>query len=79
MIIQICDICNKEVKQLNTIVMYKQPIEYCDKCKEKVQKKLKEFENEVKFQRELMNASLRKKEMNLMKSLQKSIDKKVKK
>lgn len=79
MIIQICDICNKEVKYLNTIVMYKQPIEYCDKCKEKVQEKLKEFENEVKFQRELMNASLRKKEMNLIKSLQKSIDKNVKK
>ena len=69
MIIQICDICNKEVKQLETIVMYKQPIEYCDKCKEKVQEKLKEFENEIKFEREVMNASLKSKEKKYIKSL----------
>lgn len=69
MIIQICDVCNKEVKQLETIVMYKQPIEYCDKCKEKVQEKLKEFENEIKFEREVMNASLKSKEKKYIKSL----------
>lgn len=69
MIIQKCDICLEEVKQLNTIVMYKQPIEYCDKCKKKVEEKVKEFENEINFERELMNVSLKSKEKKYIKLL----------
>ena len=69
MIIQKCDICLKEVKQLNTIVMYKQPIEYCDKCKEKVEEFVREFSREINFEREVMNASLRSKERDYIKEL----------
>ena len=69
MIIQKCDICLKEVKQLNTIVMYKQPIEYCDKCKVKVEEFAREFGKEINFEREVMNASLRSKEREYIKEL----------
>lgn len=69
MIIQICDICNKEVKCLETIVLYKKPIEYCDKCKEKVEEFAREFSKEINFEREVMNASLRSKERDYIKEL----------
>ena len=69
MIIQICDICNKEVKHLNTMVLYKQPIEYCEKCREKVQEVVEEFKKELDFEREVMNVSLKNKEKKYIKSL----------
>lgn len=38
MIIQQCDICKRKVPILDTVVLYKKSIDYCEKCKNKVEK-----------------------------------------
>ena len=71
MIIQICDICCKEVKNLNTLVLYKQSLEYCDKCSEKAKELQKEFKKELDFELEIMNNSMKEKEKKIIKKYRK--------
>lgn len=71
MIIQKCDICLKEVNYLNTIVLYKQPIEYCNKCKKKVEETVREFKKEIDFENTMLDNSLKKKENKYINNLKK--------
>lgn len=78
MIIQKCDICLKEVNYLNTIVLYKQPIEYCNECRKKVEEAVQEFKKEIDYENTMLDNSLKKKENKYINNLQKSLDKKTK-
>lgn len=71
MIIQICDICGKEVKNLDTIVLYKQPIEYCEKCQKKIETVAIMFKNELKVQNQIMSIALKNTERKMIKELMK--------
>lgn len=77
MIIQVCDICKNEVNNLETIVLYKVPIDYCTKCTKKVHQAVFNFRHEIEYETKMMNDSLRKKEKEYLKSLQKPLDKKI--
>lgn len=37
MIIQKCDLCNKEVEKVNTMVLYNKSFDYCKDCEEKAE------------------------------------------
>lgn len=69
MIIQKCDICLREVDNLHTIVLYKTPIEYCDKCNKKVEELAKEFKKEIDFENTVLDATLKQREKSYISEL----------
>lgn len=69
MIIQKCDICLKEVDTLHTIILYKQPIEYCNKCSKKIEELAKEFKKEIDFENTVLDATLKQKEKSYISDL----------
>ena len=76
MIIQKCDICLREVDNLNTIVLYKQPIEYCNKCNKKVEELAKEFKKEIDFENTVLDATLKQREKTYISDLKRRVKKK---
>ena len=46
MIIQKCDICNREVPILDNIILYKKPIDFCNRCRDKIEKAKQEYKKE---------------------------------
>ena len=74
MIIKKCDVCNKEVNNLNTIILYKKSIDYCNECKIIVEQMVSDFQKDVDFENVMMDNSLRKKEKKYLKKIK--VDKK---
>ena len=70
MIIQKCDICKREVPIIDTIVLYKKPIDYCERCRNKVEKIKQEYKQELEYQYCILDSRLRSKEKNLIKNLE---------
>lgn len=73
MIIQKCDICLKTVKSLETIIIYKQSIDYCSKCKNKIEDIIEKFKKDANFEKELMYANLKRKEKDYIRQIKKEI------
>lgn len=69
MIIQQCDICKREVPILDTVVLYKKPIDYCERCKNKVEKIKQEYKKEMEYEYCVLDSRLKSKERNLIKNL----------
>lgn len=69
MIIQKCDICNREITIFDTIVLYSQPIDYCRECKEKAEKIKQEYKREIECQIIILESKLKTKEKNVIKEL----------
>lgn len=69
MIIQKCDICNREVTILDTIVLYSKPIDYCRECREKAEKIKQEYKRELECQIIILESKLKTKENNIIKKL----------
>lgn len=70
MIIQQCDICKREVPILDTAVLYKKSIDYCEKCKNKVEKAKKEYKREIEYEYSILDSRLKSKERKLIENLQ---------
>ena len=70
MIIQQCDICKRKVPILDTVVLYKKSIDYCEKCKDKVEKIKKEYKKEMEYEYCVLDSRLKSKERNLIKKLE---------
>ena len=68
-----CDVCGEEVARLNTLVLYRKKIDYCDNpnCHRKALKLRKELEKEVKVQNIYFNSALKKKENQLIRDINK--------
>lgn len=66
MIIRKCDICNREVSILDTMVLYTKPIDYCCKCKEEAEKIKQEYKQEVEYENATLDSRLRSKERNII-------------
>lgn len=68
-----CDICGKQDVKINTLILHKKKIDYCndEKCIEKVGNIKKEFEREVKVQNIYFNAALKQKENELIRNINK--------
>lgn len=69
MIIQKCDICNREVTILDTIVLYSKSLDYCRECKEKAEKIKQAYKREIECQIIIMESRLKAKESNIIKEL----------
>lgn len=69
MIIQKCDICNREVTIFDTIVLYSKPIDYCRECREKAEKIKQEYKREIECQIIILESRLKAKETNILKEL----------
>ena len=70
MIIQQCDICKWKVPILDTVVLYKKSIDYCEKCKNKVEKARQEYKREIEYEYCVLDSRLKSKERNLIKKLE---------
>lgn len=71
MIIYKCDVCGRTTSELQSYVFYKSKVDCCSMCEWKVKDKIKEFKKEVKYENEIFDASLRRKENKLIKELKK--------
>jgi len=69
MIIQKCDICNREVTIFDTVVLYSKPIDYCRECRGKAEKIKQAYKREVECQMIMLESRLRAKESNIIKEL----------
>ena len=69
MIIQKCDICNREVTIFDTIVLYSKPIDYCRECREKAEKIKQEYKKEIECQIIMLESKLKLKETEIIKQL----------
>lgn len=70
MIIQQCDICKREVPILDTAVLYKKSIDYCERCKNKVEKVKQEYKREIEYEYSILDSRLKSKERKLIENLQ---------
>ena len=75
MIIQKCDICNREVLALDTMILYKRPIDYCYKCKEEVEKMKQEYKREIEYENVMLDSRLKSKEKNIISKVKQKYDK----
>lgn len=71
MIIRKCDICRREVPILDTVVLYKKPIDYCERCRDKVEKVKQEYKRELEYEYCILDSRLKSKEKNLIEKLEK--------
>ena len=44
-----CDLCEKKVKQLESIVLYKTKLDYCENCKTEANKIRKAMANSIEY------------------------------
>ncbi len=69
MIIQQCDICKREVPILDTLILYKKPIDYCERCRSKAEKLKQEYKREIEYEYCILDSRLKAKEKELIKRL----------
>lgn len=66
MIIQKCDLCNKIVPYLDTVVLYKRSFDYCKDCKKEAEKIMEEYNKEIKYENVILDSRLKSKEKNII-------------
>lgn len=66
MIIQKCDICNRECLISGTIVIYKRYIDFCFSCKGEAEKIKESFKKEIDFEFSILDSRLRSKENKMI-------------
>ena len=71
MIILQCDICKNETKKIDTLVLYKKSIDYCENCKDKANKVREQFKREVKYENVVFDSWLKSKEIKILKEITK--------
>lgn len=66
-----CDICGKEDLDINTLILMRKKIDYCNnmRCMKKVKEIRKELEKELESQKEMLYAALKRKEKELLKKI----------
>lgn len=69
MIIQKCDICNRETTIFDSIVLYSRPIDFCRECREKAEKIKQKYKREIECQIIMLESRLKSKESNIIKEL----------
>lgn len=69
MIIKKCDICNKEAKELETIVLYKNKFDHCKNCEKEANKIIESFRREIAYEAVIIDSRLKSKERDILKKL----------
>lgn len=70
-IIKKCDICGKDISDINTLVLFKKKIDYCKnpKCIRKAMKIKTAMERELDYQKHMLCIAMKSKENNLIKTI----------
>lgn len=66
MIIFKCDLCNKQVEGIESIVLYKTRLDYCQDCKTKAKKIKRVVANSIKYYKEQMEKKIEESEKNTL-------------
>lgn len=62
MLIYKCDICKKEVSDIETLVLYREKIDYCKNCEAKADKICKAIRNSIDYYADIFDKDLKKAE-----------------
>ena len=70
-IIKKCDICGKDIDEVNTIILFKNKIDFCEspKCIKKAKKIKQIIERELDYQRKMLSISMKNKEKQVLKTI----------
>jgi hypothetical protein len=66
MIIYKCDLCNKEVRRIDTLVLYKHTIDYCEECRVKAKVIRNAMKHSIDFYKEEANKNIEQAEQNIL-------------
>jgi hypothetical protein len=66
MIIYKCDICRKEAEKIESIVLYKTTLDYCEKCKTKANKIRKAMANSIAYYKNEADKQIIEAEKNIL-------------
>jgi hypothetical protein len=66
MIIYKCDICKKQVNNIESIVLYKTKLDYCESCKTKANKIKKAMANSIEYYNSEANKQISEAEQNII-------------
>lgn len=64
-----CDLCGKKTKNLNSIILYKKSIDYCNDCKNKAKEIKKEFKKQIQEEYLWFERTVEKIERNFYKGI----------
>lgn len=68
MIIFKCDICGMQTNKLDSVILYKKKIDFCEDCRETAENFRKNFEKELIYMNKEHDLDLRQMENNFIKS-----------
>ena len=68
-----CDLCGNDDRNLNTLFLYREKVDFCNnvKCKKKAYELEKQFRREVNYENKMFDYALRHKEKKLLKNIKK--------
>lgn len=66
MIILKCDICKKQVDDVESIVLYSNKIDYCKKCRNQAMKKMAIMKESMKYFYDIADQNIREAEKNII-------------
>lgn len=66
MIIFKCDLCNKQVEEIESIVLYKTRLDYCQECKAKAKRIKRVVANSIKYYKEQTEKKIEESEKNTL-------------
>lgn len=66
MIIYKCDICKNKTNSIDTIVLYKEKLDYCKECKAKANKIKRAMKNSLQYYNKKMDEELREVEKSIL-------------
>lgn len=66
MIIYKCDLCNKEVSKIESLILYKQKVDYCEECIQKAKVIRKAMQHSIDFYKAEANKDIEEAEKNIL-------------
>ena len=66
MIIYKCDLCNKEVSKIDSLILYKQKVDYCGDCIQKAKVIRNAMKHSIDFYKAEANKNIEEAEKNIL-------------
>jgi hypothetical protein len=66
MIIYKCDLCNKEVNKIDSLILYKRTVDYCSDCIQKAKVIRNAMKHSIDFYKEEANKNIEQAEQNIL-------------
>lgn len=66
MVIYKCDLCNKEVSKIDSLILYKHTVDYCSECIQKAKVIRNAMKHSIDFYKEEANKNIEQAEENIL-------------